>query len=62
VGDEAFHAADARHGDDRPALRRAFTVSESLTALRIAECIGYPTAWITPRRTRNADTKISRSP
>jgi hypothetical protein len=47
---EAFHVAWQDVGDDLSELSRAFTVSESLIALRIGECIGYPTALVTPRR------------
>jgi hypothetical protein len=47
---EAFHRAWRDVGDDLTELSRAFTVSESLMALRIGECAGYPTALITPRR------------
>jgi hypothetical protein len=47
---EAFHPAWLDLGDDLTELSRAFTVSESLMALRIGECAGYPTALITPRR------------
>lgn len=47
---EAFHRAWLEVGDDLTELSRAFTVSESLMALRIGECAGYPTALITPRR------------
>ena len=46
----AFHAAHRELGENVPALCEAFTVSESLMALRIAECLGHPTALITPRR------------
>jgi hypothetical protein len=49
---EAFAAAHLHIGEDLSELSRTFTVSESLMALRIAECIGYPTALITPRRIR----------
>jgi hypothetical protein len=48
----AFQAAHRDLGEDLPRLCRAFTVSESLMALRVAECLGYPTALITPRRVR----------
>jgi hypothetical protein len=56
---EAFHVAWHDVGDDLSELSRAFTVSESLIALRIGECIGYPTALLTPRRvlTRGAPWK-----
>lgn len=48
----AFRSARRTLGEDVVALSRAFTVSESLMALRIAECLGYPTALITHRRVR----------
>jgi hypothetical protein len=48
----AFHLAHSELGENVPALSQAFTVSESLMALRIAECLGYPTALVTPRRIR----------
>lgn len=49
---EAFVAAYRRVGERLPELSLAFTVSQSLMALRIAECTGHPTALITPRRVR----------
>lgn len=52
VPQKAFHAARAALGDDLRALSKAFVVSESLMALRIAECLGPATALITPRRIR----------
>lgn len=48
----AFNAARRAVGDGIPALSRAFVVSESLMALRIAECLGLATALITRRRIR----------
>lgn len=48
----AFHLAHSELGENVPALAQVFTVSESLMALRIAECLGHPTALITPRRVR----------
>jgi hypothetical protein len=52
----AFVAAHARLGDDLAALSAEFRVSQSLMALRVAECFGVPTALITRRvvRTRGA--------
>ncbi len=52
----AFVAARARLGEDLAALSAEFRVSQSLMALRVAECIGVPTALITRRvvRTRGA--------
>jgi hypothetical protein len=47
---QAFYPAWRALGDDLSELSRVFTVSESLIALRIAECVGYPTALVTPRR------------
>jgi len=49
---QAFHVARRAIGDDLSELSRAFTVSESLMSLRIGDCLGYPTALITPRRIR----------
>lgn len=49
---EAFHVAHRAIGDRVGELSRAFTVSESLMSLRLGECLGYPTALITPRRIR----------
>ena len=49
---EAFRLAHGTLGENVPALCQAFTVSESLMSLRVAECLGYPTALITPRRIR----------
>ena len=46
----AFHAAHRELGEDLPALSETFTVSESLMALRIGECLGYPTALVTRHR------------
>lgn len=51
----AFHLARQELGSSNLSeLSRTFTVSESLMALRVGECLGYPTALITPRciRTR----------
>lgn len=48
----AFHVAHRDLGDNVPKLSRAFTVSESLMSLRLGECLGYPTALITPHRIR----------
>jgi hypothetical protein len=52
----AFLAVYARLGDDLAALSEEFRVSQSLMALRVAECVGVPTALITRRvvRTRGA--------
>ncbi|MEO8901804.1 MAG: hypothetical protein ABI627_09785 [Polyangiaceae bacterium] len=52
----AFVPARARLGEDLAALSAEFRVSQSLMALRVAECIGVPTALITRRvvRTRGA--------
>ena len=44
-------------GDNLTALSHAFAVSESLMALRIAECLGYPTALVTARRVRTRGRK-----
>ena len=52
VPDRAFHAARGNLGDDLGALSRAFSVSQSLMALRTAECLGRATALITPTRVR----------
>jgi hypothetical protein len=49
---EAFHVAHRAIGNHVGELSRAFTVSESLMSLRLGECLGYPTALITPRRIR----------
>lgn len=48
----AFHLAHSTLGENVPALCQAFTVSESLMSLRVAECLGHPTALVTPRRVR----------
>jgi hypothetical protein len=48
----AFRNAQRALGDGIPELSRAFVVSESLMALRIAECTGLATALITRRRVR----------
>jgi hypothetical protein len=48
----AFREARRVLGEGIPELSRAFVVSESLMALRIAECTGLPTALITRRRVR----------
>jgi hypothetical protein len=48
----AFRRAQRALGDGIPELSRAFVVSESLMALRIAECTGLATALITRRRIR----------
>jgi hypothetical protein len=48
----AFHAAHRALGENVAALCRSFTVSESLMSLRVGECLGHPTALITPRRIR----------
>lgn len=48
----AFHLAHSELGENVSALAQAFTVSESLMALRIGECLGHPTALVTPRRVR----------
>ena len=45
----AFVAAYNELGDDVPALSRRFCVSESMMALRLAECLGPPTALITEK-------------
>jgi len=46
----AFEVAISRPpGDDVAELCRQFRVSESLMFLRIAECLGFPTALITPK-------------
>ena len=49
---EAFHLAHGQHGGHLPKLSQAFTVSQSLMALRVCECLGHPTALITPHRVR----------
>jgi hypothetical protein len=53
----AFVAARARLGEDLAALSAEFRVSRSLMVLRVAECLGVPTALITRRvvRTRGAE-------
>ncbi|MEO6600562.1 MAG: hypothetical protein ABIQ16_11850 [Polyangiaceae bacterium] len=48
----AFVPARARLGDDLAALSAEFRVSQSLMALRVAECIGIPTALVTRRVVR----------
>ena len=45
----AFLAALGQLGEDVSALSRRFQVSESLMVLRIAECLGFPTALITEK-------------
>jgi hypothetical protein len=45
----AFMAALRQFGDDISALGRWFQVSESLMSLRVAECLGLPTALITEK-------------
>lgn len=52
----AFVTARARLGEDLAALSAEFRVSQSQMALRVAECLGVPTALITRRvaRTRGA--------
>jgi IrrE N-terminal-like domain len=45
----AFLVAHRELGEDVPALSHRFRVSESLMALRIAECLGSPTALITEK-------------
>ena len=45
----AFVTAYGELGDDVPALSRRFCVSESLMVLRLAECLGPPTALITEK-------------
>jgi hypothetical protein len=49
---KAFFAARAALGDNLGILSQAFAVSESLMALRFAECLGSATALITPTRVR----------
>jgi len=44
----AFQRAVAELGESIPALSDHFRVSQSLMALRLAECNGYPTALRTP--------------
>jgi hypothetical protein len=48
----AFVVARARLGEDLAALSAEFRVSQSLMALRVAECFGTATALITPRVVR----------
>ena len=48
----AFVAAHGNYGDDLSGLSQAFRVSESLMALRVAECLGTPTALITRKVVR----------
>ena len=48
----AFVAAHRQHGEDLTALSQSFADSESLMALRIAECLGQATALITRRVVR----------
>ena len=45
----AFVTAYGELGDDVPALSRRFCVSESMMVLRLAECLGSPTALITEK-------------
>ncbi len=52
VPSKAFFAARAALGDNLGILSQAFAVSESLMALRFAECLGSATALITPQRVR----------
>jgi len=52
VPSKAFFAARAALGDNLRVLSQAFGVSESLMALRFAECLGSATALITPTRVR----------
>jgi IrrE N-terminal-like domain len=54
---QAFEVAHAALGEDLSVLSTQFRVSESLMALRVAECSGVPTALITRRvvRTRGAN-------
>lgn len=49
---KAFFAARAALGDNLGTLSQAFAVSQSLMALRFAECLGAATALITPTRVR----------
>jgi len=53
----AFMSAWRDLGEDISALSHAFAVSESLMALRIAECLGHPTALVTARRVRTRGRK-----
>lgn len=46
----AFQRARDELGEDLQALSEYFRVSQSLMALRIAECTGYPTALRTPKQ------------
>jgi hypothetical protein len=48
----AFVAARARLGEDLAALSAEFRVSQSLMALRVAECLGVATALVTRRVVR----------
>ena len=48
----AFAVAHASLGEDLAALSAQFRVSESLMALRIAECLGVPTALVTRKIVR----------
>jgi len=48
----AFVSAHGNYGDDLSGLSKAFRVSESLMALRAAECLGTPTALITRKVVR----------
>jgi hypothetical protein len=45
----AFMAVHGQIGEDLAALSQRFLVSESLMALRLAECLGSPTALITQK-------------
>jgi hypothetical protein len=45
----AFLAAHRQRGEDLSGLSHQFRVSESLMVLRIAECLGFPTALITEK-------------
>jgi len=46
----AFARVRERFGDNIPELSAHFRVSQSLAALRLAECAGYPTALRTANR------------
>lgn len=50
VPEPAFRAAHRHLGENVTALSRYFIVSESLMALRIAECLGPATALLTGKR------------
>ena len=60
----AFILAHRQHGEDLTVLNQSFVVSESLMALRIAECLGHATALITRRvvRTRGEAREWPRTP